>query len=41
MAKVLIKNIKEPMNHNFWIINNKDDIRFYRILIKEVILFNL
>lgn len=37
MAKVLIKNIKEPNYYNFWIINKKDDIRFYRILIKEVI----
>ena len=37
MAKVLIKNIKEPKYYNFWIINKKDDIRFYRILIKEVI----
>ena len=37
MAKVLIKNIKEPKYFNYWIINKKEDIRFYRILIKEVI----
>ena len=37
MAKVLIKNIKEPKHYNFWIINEKDDIRFYRLLIKEAI----
>ena len=36
MAKVFTKNIKEPEDHSFWILNN-DDIRIYRILVKEKI----
>ena len=35
MAKVLIKSIKEPDDGSFWIIQNKEDIRTYRILLKE------
>ena len=34
MAKVLISKIREPEDINFWILN-KEDIRFYRILVKE------
>lgn len=34
MAKVLINKIREPEDINFWILN-KEDIRFYRILVKE------
>lgn len=36
MAKVLIDKIREPENYNYWILNN-DDIRIYRILLKEII----
>ena len=36
MSKVLIKNIREPYNHSFWVINNVEDIRIYKILVKEV-----
>ena len=36
MAKVLIKNIKEPLEGDFWIINDKADIRIYKILFKEI-----
>ena len=36
MARVLISQIKEPTDINFWIINDKKYIRFYRILVKEV-----
>ena len=39
MAKVLISKIREPENFNFWILN-KEDIRFYRILVKEAINYN-
>ena len=35
MAKVLIDKIREPEDIEYWILN-KDDIRFYRILIKEI-----
>ena len=35
MAKVLIEKIRELYDIEFWILN-KDDIRFYRILLKEV-----
>ena len=37
MAKVLIDKIKEPEDINYWIISkeNKEFIRFYRILVKE------
>ena len=35
MAKILINNIKEPDDGSFWIIKNKEDIRIYRILLKE------
>ena len=35
MAKVLIKSIREPDDGSFWIIHNKEHIRFYRILLKE------
>ena len=35
MAKVLINKIKEPEDHSFWILN-EDDIRIYRILVKEI-----
>jgi hypothetical protein len=34
MAKVLIKNIREPEDHSFWVLDGKD-IRIYRILVKE------
>ena len=37
MAKVLIKSIKEPDDGSFWIIKNKEDIRVYRILLKELL----
>ena len=36
MAKVLIKNIKEPYEGDFWIIKDKVDIRIYKILFKEI-----
>ena len=36
MAKVLTKAIREPIDHSFWVLN-KDDIRIYRILVKEKI----
>jgi hypothetical protein len=36
MARVLIENIKEPEDNSYWILNNKD-IRFYRILLKEIV----
>ena len=35
MAKVKIREIVEPTNSNFWILNN-EDIRIYRVLFKEV-----
>ena len=35
MARVLIEKIREPKDIEYWILN-KDDIRFYRILIKEI-----
>ena len=35
MARVLEKKIKEPEDKSYWILNNKD-IRFYRILLKEI-----
>ena len=35
MAKVLIDQIREPPDINFW-ITNKENIRLYRILVKEV-----
>ena len=34
MAKVLINKIKEPEDHSFWIVN-QEDIRIYKILVKE------
>ena len=34
MAKVLIDEIREPNDINYWILN-KDFVRFYRILVKE------
>ena len=34
MAKVLIDKIKEPEDHSFWILN-ENDIRIYKILVKE------
>ena len=34
MAKVLIDEIREPNDINFWILDKKY-IRFYRILVKE------
>ena len=37
MAKVLINSIKEPDDGSFWIIKNKEDIRIYRILLKELL----
>ena len=37
MAKVLKSKIKEPDDRSFWIILDKNDIRIYRILFKEVI----
>ena len=36
MSKVLIENIKEPVDHSVWIINKKENIRIYRILVKEI-----
>ena len=36
MSKVLIKSIKEPEDHSVWVINNNNDIRIYRILVKEI-----
>ena len=38
MAKVLIEKIKEPDDGTFWIINDQNNIKFYRILFKEVII---
>ena len=35
MAKVLISNIKETNDENYWRLNKKD-VRIYRILLKEV-----
>ena len=35
MARVLIEKIREPQDIEYWILN-KDEIRFYRILIKEI-----
>ena len=35
MAKVKIKNIREPVDLHFWLLN-KDFIRFYRILVKRI-----
>lgn len=35
MAKVLIDKIREPENYNYWVLNN-EDIRIYRILLKEI-----
>ena len=35
MARVRIKKIQEPENMKFWVLN-KEDIRIYRILFKEV-----
>jgi hypothetical protein len=34
MAKVLTKNIKEPDDHSFWILDDKY-VRIYKILVKE------
>ena len=34
MARVYVKNIREPKDHSFWILN-KEDIRIYKILVKE------
>ena len=36
MAKVLIEKIKEPDDGTFWIVQDIKNIRFYRILFKEV-----
>ena len=36
MARVLIEKIKEPEDKSYWILNNKD-IKFYRILLKEIV----
>jgi len=36
MTKVLIDKIREPENYNYWILNN-EDIRIYRILLKEIL----
>ena len=36
MVKVLIESIKEPDDESFWIISKKENIRIYRILIKEI-----
>ena len=36
MARVLIEKIREPEDVEYWILNN-DDIRVYRILVKEII----
>lgn len=35
MAKVLIESIKEPEDKSFWIIPKNEDIRIYKILLKE------
>ena len=35
MTKVLIESIKEPDDNSFWIIGKNDDIRIYKILLKE------
>lgn len=35
MAKVLISEIKEPNDINYWILN-KNYVRIYRILLKEI-----
>ena len=35
MARVLIEKIREPEDVEYWILNN-DDIRVYRILVKEI-----
>ena len=35
MARVLIEKIREPEELEYWILN-KDEIRFYRILVKEI-----
>ena len=35
MAKVYIKGIREPEYTNFWVLN-KENIRIYRILFKEI-----
>ena len=35
MAKVLIDKIREPEKYNYWILNN-EDIRIYKILLKEI-----
>ena len=35
MAKVKVKEIRVPEGTNFWVLN-KDDIRLYRILFKEM-----
>ena len=35
MARVKIENIREPEKSNFWVLN-QEDIRIYRILLKEV-----
>lgn len=37
MAKVLIGKIKEPDDGTFWIVQDIKNIRFYRILFKEVV----
>ena len=36
MTKVFVDNIREPEDIKFWILNN-EDIRIYRILLKEII----
>ena len=35
MARVKIENIREPEKSNFWVLN-QEDVRIYRILLKEV-----
>ena len=35
MARILIAKIRELEDVEYWILN-KDDIRFYRILIKKI-----
>ncbi len=35
MAKVLISKIKEPEDRSFWVVDDKNNIRIYRILFKE------
>ena len=35
MARVLIEKIREPDDIDYWILN-KEDIRIYRILVKEI-----